>query len=200
MISIIHSGNQFNTSEHSQRIAKETADYWSCLNLTRDSEARYGTRLEDDVVVLPSLRPMIASLIYQMDVTVGKVDYAKLYHTNKRRYISNVPQIIAVSLLLSSLLHWLLSPRPVLSLMGCLFLLIHLRNQGNLFPADFRYAVTGSVYVTASESCCTPAVFFRTSSIPDSLMLEKSFTGRAKDHILDESRFIGRESDFNLVS
>ncbi|GMS82358.1 hypothetical protein PENTCL1PPCAC_4533, partial [Pristionchus entomophagus] len=199
----INKDKQINTSQLSLRIAKETADYWRCLNLTRDSEARYTLLLEDDVVVHPRFRSMIASLIYQMDVTVGSVDYAKLYHINRLRHISSMPQIIAVSLLLSSLIHWLLSPRPLLTLIGYLVLLIHLNNQGNLFPPDFRYAVTGSVYLTMGESCCTPAVFFRTSSIPaivDTLTLEKSFAGHAKDHILDESRFVGRESDFNLVS
>nr|ACZ54500.1 glycosyltransferase XRE-1 [Pristionchus pacificus]ADA57112.1 putative glycosyltransferase [Pristionchus pacificus] len=193
----------FNTSVLSLRIAKETGDYWKCLNLTRNSEARYTLLLEDDIFVHERFRGMVESLTYQMDTTSSHVDYAKLYHINRLRHISSMPQIIGVCLLLSSLLHWLLAPRPVLTLIGYLVLLIHLNNQGNLFPADFRYSLTDSVYLTMSESCCTPAVFFRTASIPaivDALIQEKSFAGHAKDHILDESRFVGRETDFNLVS
>ncbi|GMT12774.1 hypothetical protein PFISCL1PPCAC_4071, partial [Pristionchus fissidentatus] len=199
----INSGNEFDTSKLSLRIAKETADYWKCLNLTRNTLSRYTLLLEDDVIVHGRFRSMLESLTYQLDRRTITVDYVKLYHINRLRHISMIPQIIAVSLLFSSLFHWFFSPRPILTLIGYLLLLLHLNTQGNLFPADFRYALTDSVYMTMSESCCTPAVLFRSSSIPsivDTLSLEKSFAGHAKDHILDESRFIGRETDFNLVS
>ncbi|GMT02482.1 hypothetical protein PENTCL1PPCAC_24654, partial [Pristionchus entomophagus] len=106
----INKGKQFNTSRLDQQLAKEAADYWRCLNLTRDSEVRYTLVLEDDVTVHPRLRPLIGSLIRQMDMAVDEVDYAKLYHPNQLRGISRLPQIMAVSLLLSFLLHSLLSP------------------------------------------------------------------------------------------
>ncbi|GMR34406.1 hypothetical protein PMAYCL1PPCAC_04601, partial [Pristionchus mayeri] len=199
----INKDKQFNTSTLSQRIAKETADYWKCLNLTRESEARYTLLLEDDIFVHARFRSMCNTLIYQMDRMATNVDYAKLYHINRLRHISSLPQIIAVALLFSALIHWFLAPRPIFTLIGYLLLLIHLNNQGNMFAADFRFALTDSVYLTMSESCCTPAVLFRTSSIArlvDALSAEKSFAGHAKDHILDESYFMGRETDFNLVS
>lgn len=59
--------------------------------------------------------------------------------------------------------------------------------------------------MSSPESCCTPAVLFRASKIEE-IVSQLSFetrrsarTGHAKDHILDESRFTGRQTDMNLV-
>lgn len=70
------------------------------------------------------------------------------------------------------------------------------------FFADIRYALTGSIYIAMSESCCTPAVIYRTSKIPKMLdyFTMRAFTNRsAKDDILDEAPFISRLTDTNLV-
>ncbi|EPB67831.1 hypothetical protein ANCCEY_13079 [Ancylostoma ceylanicum] len=74
-----------------------------------------------------------------------------------------------------------------------------------LFLADVRYYLTDTVYLSSPESCCTPAVLFRASKVAE-MVSQLSFesrrsarTGHAKDHILDESRFVGRQTDMNLV-
>ncbi|CAB3411078.1 unnamed protein product [Caenorhabditis bovis] len=71
-----------------------------------------------------------------------------------------------------------------------------------LFPCQLRYYITGSAYISYPESCCTPAVIFRTSQIPkmiEHFNKQPSYAGHAKDHILDDSPFIGRQSDLNYV-
>jgi len=69
--------------------------------------------------------------------------------------------------------------------------------------ADIRFALTNSVYLTTTESCCTAAVLFRggtmAQQMADELSREKAMDGHAKDHILDESEFEGRLTDANLV-
>ncbi|VDM77360.1 unnamed protein product [Strongylus vulgaris] len=73
------------------------------------------------------------------------------------------------------------------------------------FLADLRYHLTKTAYMSSTESCCTPAVLFRASSIPkivSKLVAETKRSariGHAKDHILDESKFVGRQTDMNLV-
>ncbi|GMR34407.1 hypothetical protein PMAYCL1PPCAC_04602, partial [Pristionchus mayeri] len=62
----VNKDKQFNKTVLSQRIAKETADYWKCLNLTRNSGYRYTLLLEDDISVHGRFRSMIDSLIYQV--------------------------------------------------------------------------------------------------------------------------------------
>ena len=65
-----------------------------------------------------------------------------------------------------------------------------------------RVAITSSAYITPSESCCTPAVLFRSAAIPAmvaELSKQHAQAGHAKDHILDESRFQGRAIDKNAV-
>ncbi|VDM45462.1 unnamed protein product [Toxocara canis] len=68
--------------------------------------------------------------------------------------------------------------------------------------ADLRYALTGSAYVGISESCCTPAVIYRSSSIPNMLdyfTLQTHNNRSAKDDLLDESPFTSRLTDTNFV-
>lgn len=68
--------------------------------------------------------------------------------------------------------------------------------------ADVRFFVTRSVYLSSPESCCTPAVIFRAAKIPEivsRLSTEAVAPGHAKDHILDDSAFVGRQTDTNLV-
>uniref|UniRef100_A0A914P7G1 Uncharacterized protein n=1 Tax=Panagrolaimus davidi TaxID=227884 RepID=A0A914P7G1_9BILA len=66
--------------------------------------------------------------------------------------------------------------------------------------ADTRFHFSSSAYITPSESCCTPGVLFRSASIPSMLKYFKEQNvenGHAKDHILDESPFAGKATDFN---
>ncbi|KAJ1361496.1 hypothetical protein KIN20_020759 [Parelaphostrongylus tenuis] len=78
-------------------------------------------------------------------------------------------------------------------------------SQEYLLPPDLRYYVTNTVYMSVTESCCTPAVLLRARKIPqivDRLSMEtmrSAADGRAKNHILDKSSFIGRQTDTNLV-
>lgn len=55
--------------------------------------------------------------------------------------------------------------------------------------------------MTESESCCTPAVVYRNSRIPDmiSYFIKNRDKNEAKDTILDNSPFKSRMSDTNLV-
>ncbi|KAH7694434.1 glycosyltransferase XRE-1 [Aphelenchoides avenae] len=68
-----------------------------------------------------------------------------------------------------------------------------------------RFAITSSAYLTPPESCCMPAVLFRSASVPAivadlSQESASARAGHAKDHILDESRFYGRAIDANAVA
>lgn len=77
--------------------------------------------------------------------------------------------------------------------------------------ADTRFYLSGlpiinlivqSTQLSVTESCCTPAVLFRTASVPEmvrELSRHTAGVGHAKDHILDESRFVGRQTEANFV-
>jgi hypothetical protein len=69
------------------------------------------------------------------------------------------------------------------------------------FTSDLRFALTASPYLTYSESCCTQALLFRCSSLPsilNELSVIKTDVHYAKDHLIDQSRFVGRMTDRNL--
>ncbi|EGT45363.1 hypothetical protein CAEBREN_28689 [Caenorhabditis brenneri] len=93
---------------------------------------------------------------------------------------------------------------PILTFLCLAFAIFwDLKSYGCQFPADFRFYLTGSAYISYPESCCTPAVIFRTSSVKNMVdYFQKSigFSGHAKDHILDEAPFTGRQSDVNYVT
>ncbi|KJH51986.1 hypothetical protein DICVIV_01797 [Dictyocaulus viviparus] len=73
------------------------------------------------------------------------------------------------------------------------------------FLADIRYYLTNTVYMSLTESCSTRAMLFRSEKIPELVdqLSRKSrrnaCDGHAKHHILDESSFIGRQTDTNFV-
>ncbi|CBX32990.1 Protein CBG00660 [Caenorhabditis briggsae] len=185
-------------------IGKENQDYWKCLGLP--TESRYILLIEDDAVVIPEFSKLLFSLVKMLDIH-EYVDFAKLYHPN---YLRKLPSYIMANGF--RLYHYIL-----------LFLLLHcqiLQNIPNFyiphpldfpfleshilrFPADFRYYLTGSAYISYPESCCTPAVIFRQSSVKrmhEYFVRSQAFSGHAKDHILDESPFTGRQSDVNYVT
>ncbi|VDO13526.1 unnamed protein product [Haemonchus placei] len=186
-------------------IAKEASDYWKCLNRTTKASPywftfdRYVMLLEDDALVVPEFASMMTSLMRQLDRR-PHIDYVKLYHPNQLRKIPSIPMVfklLQVSRLLSLVIL-------IVLLLGYSFIAIYLLYL-SIFLADVRYAISKSVYMSASESCCTPAVIFRTkkiSEIVSKLSVEsrkRAFLGHAKDHILDESEFVGRQTDTNLV-
>ncbi|VDP06159.1 unnamed protein product [Heligmosomoides polygyrus] len=61
--------------------------------------------------------------------------------------------------------------------------------------------VTKFMYLSSPESCCTSAVIFIAAKILEivSGLTEAAAPGRAKDHILNNPAFVGRETDTNLV-
>ncbi|VDL80290.1 unnamed protein product [Nippostrongylus brasiliensis] len=173
-------------------ITKEAEDYFNCLNKT--TKARYVMLLEDDALVVPNFAAMITTLMEQLDQR-SQIDYVKLYHPNQLRKIPSIPmtttgpfQSIAVSFLMCGTYQLVVLRRVAIAWL--------------FFLADVRYFLTQSVYLSTPESCCTPAVLFRAVRIPEivsALSGEKAVLGHAKDHILDESRFVGRQTDANLV-
>uniref|UniRef100_A0A0K0CYB7 Uncharacterized protein n=1 Tax=Angiostrongylus cantonensis TaxID=6313 RepID=A0A0K0CYB7_ANGCA len=120
---------------------------------------------------------MMTSLMKQLDQR-QEIDYVKMYHPTHLRKIPSLPMVTRSSIY------------------AALFIVV---------KTDLRYYVTDTVYMSMAESCCTPAVLFRTQKIPqivDRLSTESrrsAAEGNAKDHILDDSPFIGRQTDTNLV-
>ncbi|KAK5986148.1 hypothetical protein GCK32_013665 [Trichostrongylus colubriformis] len=162
--------------------------------------------LEDDALVVPEFAKMMASLMRQLD-SRRYIDYVKLYHPNQLRKIPSIPLAIALSLIICCIFQIIAFRRVFFLwlLATCAPMYVNLRSYGSQFLADVRYAITKSVYITEPESCCTPAVVFRTQKILEmvsKLSVESTkhaFVGHAKDHILDESDFVGRQTDTNLV-
>src|SRR5688572_10258712 len=83
--------------------------------------------------------------------------------------------------------------------------IIHICFTSQLFSELHFHLSGGQPLLTSPESCCTPAVLFRrsqaqamASELGQSLLLAAG-PDHAKDHILDESRFRGRQTDLNLV-
>ncbi|XGW07781.1 hypothetical protein V3C99_010716 [Haemonchus contortus] len=185
-------------------IAKEASDYWKCLN--RTTKARYVMLLEDDALVVPEFASMMTSLMRQLDRRPF-IDYVKLYHPNQLRKIPSIPMAIALSLFICFIYQIFVFRRVFLLWLLATSIPVYtfLRSYGSQFLADLRYGISKTVYMSASESCCTPAVIFRTQKIPEivsKLSMEskkRAFLGHAKDHILDESEFVGRQTDTNLV-
>uniref|UniRef100_A0A914C0U8 Uncharacterized protein n=1 Tax=Acrobeloides nanus TaxID=290746 RepID=A0A914C0U8_9BILA len=182
------------------RIRKETDDYWKCLNESLKFQSSYVLLLEDDAVPVDGFFMMMQSLMIQLDQR-PYIDYVKLYHPRILRKIPSLVQTISILVVLSYGVHRLWRRSAVtFSVSVCSYLLIRLVFI-DLF-ADFRYHVTKSAYLSLPESCCTPAVLFQSNKIPEMVSeLSKipSNLGHAKDHILDESSFIGRATDMNLI-
>ncbi|KAK6739039.1 hypothetical protein RB195_020863 [Necator americanus] len=183
---------------------KEAMDYWSCLNLT--TKSRYVLLLEDDVVAIPAFATLLASTITKLN-TQNEIDYVKLYHPNYLRGIPSIPLAVSLPILVCFAYQMIVFRRLIMIwlLPTSSIMYLGLRSYGSQFLADWRFFLTGSIYFTHTESCCTQAVLFRTSKIPEivrDLMEETMKTarvGHAKDHILDESNFLGRQTDKNFV-
>lgn len=194
------SGKQLNST-----IRKENDDYWKCLGLP--TESKYILLIEDDSVVIPEFSTLLKSLVWKLDYH-EYVDFVKLYHPNYLRKLPSYVMMGAISIPISFFSCYAIKPFfrtfPILTFL-CLALAIFwdLKSYGCQFPADFRFYLTGSAYISYPESCCTPAVIFRTSSVKnmvDYFQRSIGFSGHAKDHILDEAPFTGRQSDVNYVT
>uniref|UniRef100_F1L579 Transmembrane protein n=1 Tax=Ascaris suum TaxID=6253 RepID=F1L579_ASCSU len=192
----------YNFNKYEERLMKESNDYWFCMNATHNS--RYTLLIEDDALPVPAFDLLMRSVVDRMD-NDQRLDFIKLYHPGHLRKIPYYFQVSIICLLISLLLTfaiwrhiaWL----PLLLTFA--FFVYHFDVYYTYqFFADIRYALTGSIYIAMSESCCTPAVIYRTSKIPKMLdyFTMRAFTNRsAKDDILDEAPFISRLTDTNLV-
>ncbi|CAD6191801.1 unnamed protein product [Caenorhabditis auriculariae] len=194
-------GGRRKSSELDGQLAKEAEDYWNCLALPTNSS--FILLIEDDSLVAPKFHRILKSLTNQLEEFID-IDFVKLYHLNRLRKIPFFVQTICMAILISFLLFStvLRQIHPVIFLLIVPVIAYDFYGYGCQFPAEFRYALTGSAYMSLIESCCTPAVLFRTSSAPamtSYFMRQKASDGHAKDHILDESPFVGRQTDLNLV-
>lgn len=184
-----------------ETIKKEAADYWNCLN--RTTKARYVILLEDDALVVPDFARLMTLLMKQLDVN-PHIDYVKMYHPNQLRKIPSIPMAVVMTVV-TCCVYQLVIFRRVLAvwlLVTAIPMYATLRSYGSQLIADVRFFVTRSVYLSSPESCCTPAVIFRAAKIPEivsRLSTEAVAPGHAKDHILDDSAFVGRQTDTNLV-
>ncbi|KAF1765098.1 hypothetical protein GCK72_005050 [Caenorhabditis remanei] len=186
-------------------LKKENDDYWKCMALTTDS--RYILLIEDDAVVIPEFSNLLKSLVRKLD-DHEYVDFVKLYHPNYLRKLPSYALMGAVSISLSFFSCYAIKSFfktfPILTfLILSLVVFYDFTTYGCRLSADFRYYLTGSAYFSYPESCCTPAVIFRKSSVKtmyEYFSRSVAFEGHAKDHILDESPFTGRQSDVNYVT
>ncbi|EYC09994.1 hypothetical protein Y032_0058g2929 [Ancylostoma ceylanicum] len=192
------------SSRMNETIAKEAADYWKCLD--HPTKGRYIMLLEDDALVVPEFARLMTLLMDQLDRR-QHIDYVKMYHPNQLRKIPSIPLAISVCILVCCTYCIVIFRRVLIfwSLITSSLMYLELRSYGSQFLADVRYYLTDTVYLSSPESCCTPAVLFRASKVAE-MVSQLSFesrrsarTGHAKDHILDESRFVGRQTDMNLV-
>jgi len=183
------------------RIRKEGQDYWKCLCSSNFSQVEYVLLIEDDSIPIPGFSAALQSLIDQLDYR-PHIDFVKLYHPWTLRKIPSLVQAIASSVLIAYCLYFIFHHSVPLLIVLILLTVGSIQHfYFNIF-SDFRYLITSSVYITLPESCCTPAVIFRSSRLPEMCKYFPntiSESGHAKDHILDESPFIGRATDFNLV-
>ncbi|VDM48913.1 unnamed protein product [Toxocara canis] len=74
------------------RIAKESNDYWLCMNATHNS--RYLLLIEDDAVPVPAFGHLLHSIVQRMD-SDQKIDFIKLYHPGYLRKLPYYFQVIA---------------------------------------------------------------------------------------------------------
>ncbi|CAO4364378.1 unnamed protein product [Caenorhabditis nigoni] len=196
---------QISKNHLNSTIGKENQDYWKCLGLP--TESRYILLIEDDAVVIPEFSKLLFSLVKKLDIH-EYVDFVKLYHPNYLRklpsYIMMAFASITISFFSCYSIARFFKTFPIFTfLILSISLFWNLTFYGCQFPADFRYYLTGSAYISYPESCCTPAVIFRQSSVKRMLeyfVKSQAFSGHAKDHILDESPFTGRQSDVNYVT
>ncbi|KAH7725043.1 glycosyltransferase [Aphelenchoides avenae] len=187
------------------RLRKEADDYWRCLDAaSKYTAADYVLLLEDDALPTSSFPVVLKSLTEQLDRR-PHIDFVKFYHPWSLRKIPAFIQAAVFCATVSWCLHWALwkqSSVVATVIVAVLSFEVVRRSMPELF-ADMRFAITSSAYLTPPESCCTPAVLFRSASVPAivaELSQETARGGHAKDHILDESRFYGRATDANAVA
>lgn len=80
-----------------ERIAKESNDYWTCLQkINKIGKPKFVLILEDDVITLPKFADQLHSLMYQLEFDEKKqhIDYVKLFHP---WYLRKVPSYIQVT-------------------------------------------------------------------------------------------------------
>jgi hypothetical protein len=100
-----------------KRMAKESNDYFTCLNQTNELiRPKFVLLLEDDALALPELRVQLNSLIYGLR---KEIDYVKLFHPWYLRKIPSYIQACLVCLLLSFSVQFAVSSFRF----GCIFYL-----------------------------------------------------------------------------
>jgi len=197
--------SRFNLSTLEGRVQKEAADYWSCLRVLTTFNKKYLLLLEDDAVVIPHFLTLMDSLMSRLDDPgLEHVDYVKLFHPWYLRKIPFIFQAASFSLIVSTFLFYIVFKKIAIRFILVLAIscYINLKFLNYEIFADLRYHITSLPYLVPSESCCTPAVLFRGNSALEMIQELPSIEttkNHAKDHVLDESRFIGKETDFSYV-
>ncbi|KAH7717753.1 Protein F35C11.4 [Aphelenchoides avenae] len=201
----INREGRVNATDIDERLRKEADDYWKCLGAaSKYTSADYVLLLEDDALPTSSFPLMLESLTKQLDQR-PHIDFVKLYHPWSLRKIPSLIQAAVICGALGWCLHaalWKQNSVFAALIVAVLSFEVVRYAMPDLF-ADLRFAITSSAYLTPPESCCTPAVLFRSASVPaivTELSQESARAGHAKDHIIDESRFYGRATDTNPVA
>ncbi|KAI1712008.1 transmembrane protein [Ditylenchus destructor] len=193
------SGNTYDNQLH-----KESLDYWRCLNISYGyGMSDYILLLEDDALPTAEFNVAINSVMRQLD-RLKDIDYVKLFHPWRLRGIPSYVQASALVLFLSYFLQLLLWKDRNLFVILAVALFTHKIFRMHFFElfADAQFYLTQSAYLSLPESCCTQAVLFRgtkVQQIVEELGNQIAKKGHAKDHILDDSRFVGRATDANFV-
>ncbi|MFH4975127.1 hypothetical protein AB6A40_001836 [Gnathostoma spinigerum] len=198
----IHPFDSHGMDSYKSMLQKELVDYWKCLSI--ETLAKYVLLIEDDAVPTPYFYEIVSSVAEQLDRRPS-IDFVKLFHPMSLRKVPYYFQLSATALVLScavccfvfrSLDHilWILTISVYFTVVIGFF-------YSCQFFVDLRYAVVSSPYMVASESCCTPAVMFRSSSIQGLVRYLVSFSNStlAKDDLLDIAPFVSRMTDGNAV-
>ncbi|KAI6193730.1 Transmembrane protein [Aphelenchoides besseyi] len=188
------------------RIEKESNDYWECLERTAKLvPSDFVLLLEDDAVADTSTAGQLLSIVQQLQNT-KKVDYIKLYHLWSLRKIPSFIQITTACTFYTLVFFYFNSKLGFkFKVIGVLFASTVLTVFGIKYhvelPSNLRFLLSPSAYLTMSESCCTPAVLYRMSSIGrmvSELKAVKTRLGYAKDSALDDSNFVSLSTERNI--
>ncbi|KAI1709609.1 hypothetical protein Ddc_13788 [Ditylenchus destructor] len=191
------------------RWLKEAHDYWNCMNSTletlfnKTNRPDYLLVLEDDTIPIPLFEAAINSVMNQLDLYT-EIDYVKLYKRWDWRGIPSAYESFVVALLMAYLAQITLwHNRNVLVIAAVVAVTqVCWRMYFRELISDARFALTHHVVLAIPEECCTQAVLFRSSKVPQILKAmwaaDKPLDW-PKDLTLDKSDFVGRRSDINLV-
>ncbi|KAI6221568.1 putative glycosyltransferase [Aphelenchoides besseyi] len=188
------------------RIQKEANDYWECLERTSKLvPSDFILLLEDDAVADTNAASQLLSIVQQLQNT-NVVDYIKLYHPWSLRKIPSFIQITSACTFYALVIFYFNSKLGFkFKLMAVLFASIVLTVFGIKYhvelPSNLRLLMSRSAYLTMSESCCTPAVLYRTSSVDrmvSELKAVNTRLGYAKDTALDDSNFVSLSTERNI--